>query len=106
MREKIIQKLDAEYELFFLETMRNSKANLFARSLEIEMKKEVQRFLREFVKSNEALDDERFASQLYLADNLMDECYRFVMDYPKQELEKNCETYLFQIAAAKQKERA
>lgn len=94
MREKILQKLDGEYEIFFLESMRNSKANLFAKSFEIETKKQVQEFLREFIKSNEALSDVKFAQQLYLSDNLMDECYRYAADHPEQDLEKNCETYL------------
>lgn len=94
MREKILQKLDAEYEFFFLESMRNSKANLFAKSFEIETKKQVQEFLREFIRTSAALSDDKFARQLYLSDNLMDECYRYAADHPEQDLEKNCEAYL------------
>lgn len=101
MRTKILQKLDAEYEFFFLESMRNSKANLFAKSSEIETKKRVQEFLRKFVESNEALEDESIARRIYLADNLMDECYRFVIDHPGQDLEKNCQTYIFQKTVEK-----
>lgn len=101
MREKILQKLDVEYEFFFLESMRNSKANLFAKSFEIETKKQVQEFLRKFIKSNEALSDEKFARRLYLSDNLMDECYRYTKDHPEHDLEKNCEAYLLQKSSGK-----
>lgn len=96
MREKMLQKLDTEYEFFFLEAMRNSKANLFAKSLEIEMKKEIQGYLRDFIKSSDILHDARSARQLYLTDNLMDECYRFALDHPEQDIGENCKTYIFQ----------
>lgn len=44
MKERIIEKLDAEYECFFQDMMRTSKENLFANSGEIETKKRFKIF--------------------------------------------------------------
>ena len=57
MKERIVEKLDAEYECFFQDMMRTSKENLFANSAEIESKKAIQNILRNEVKTNPKFDD-------------------------------------------------
>ena len=93
MREKIVEKLDSEWELFFLESVRNSKANIFAKSYEIETKKQIQKYIRNYVKNDKKFDDSKYANRIYLMDNIMDACYRYVKDHPEQLLEETCKEY-------------
>lgn len=39
MEEKVLEKIDTEYEFFFLDMVKTTKENLFAKSGEIESKK-------------------------------------------------------------------
>lgn len=73
------EKLSYEFEIFYLDCMRQSKAGIFARSEEIETKKEIVRIL----KTNEGLDD-RLKEKLLIQDNILEEAYRYVKDYKSE----------------------
>ena len=75
MRE-VHEKIDYEYEIFYLGMMSHSKADIFARSKEIETKKRIYRFLLKNVGEDE---------KMLLIDNLMDEIYRKISDFEKDE---------------------
>ena len=94
MRGKILEKLDTEYEFFFLDVMRTSKENIFAISGEIERKKRIQKFLKEYASSEKNLKDEVMIKRLLLTDNLMESCYRYVMDHPELKTRAACLEYL------------
>ena len=94
MRGKILEKLDTEYEFFFLDVMRTSKENIFAISGEIERKKRIQKFLKEYVSSEKNLKDEVMIKRLLLTDNLMESCYRYVRDHPELKTRAACLEYL------------
>lgn len=94
MRGEILEKLDTEYEFFFLDVMRTSKENIFAISGEIERKKLIQKCLKEYVSSPKNLKNETMEKRLLLTDNLMESCYRYVMDYPELKTRAACMEYL------------
>lgn len=73
--ERIRKKVDMEYEMFFLDMMRTSKANIFANSEEIEIKKSIYGILKEekFSKVQEEI--------MCACENLLEELYRFVDDH-------------------------
>lgn len=71
MKERIVEKLDAEYECFFQDMMRTSKENLFANSAEIESKKAIQNILRNEVKTNPKFDDLALVKKMLYTDNLI-----------------------------------
>ncbi|MCR5545751.1 MAG: hypothetical protein K6F30_04655 [Lachnospiraceae bacterium] len=73
MARTIKEKLDEEYELFYLKMVGSSKANLFAKSQEIEMKKRIYCYLRQELENS---TDEK----LMLLDSIIDEVYRKAMD--------------------------
>lgn len=74
------EKLSYEYEVFFLDCMRQSKAGIFARSEEIETKKEIVRLLKkQFGK------DDFSERKILLLDNILEEAYRYVKDYKSEE---------------------
>lgn len=50
MTDKILAKINTEYELFFMQMMSCTKELLYSRSREIEMKKTITSFLRNEVK--------------------------------------------------------
>ena len=51
MKEKILEKLDMEYEIFFLDMIKTTKENLFAKSGEIETKKSIVIFLNDEIRN-------------------------------------------------------
>ena len=52
MQDKILDKINVEYELFFMQCMSCTKELLYSRSKEIEMKKTITSYLRDEVKNN------------------------------------------------------
>lgn len=65
--------------MFYLDIMRTSKANIFAKSGEIEMKKEIFQSLKKIFrerKKNEPLLFEKLSG----FDSILDEAYRFILD--------------------------
>lgn len=77
--ESVGEKIRKEYELFFLDMTRTSRANIFASSREIELKKTIFSYV-------EKLElDERRERILSACDNLLEELYRYVSDYAAEE---------------------
>ena len=67
----VLEKLDMEYEVFYMKMMSQSKADIYARSDEIELKKSIYCYLRQNI-----VEDIR----LLTIDCIIDEVYRKVMD--------------------------
>lgn len=97
MKEKIIEKLDAEYECFFQDMMRTSKENLFANSGEIETKKAIQNILRNEVKTNPKFDDTALVKKMLYTDNLMESGFRYASDYPELSIKDATLKILFSL---------
>ncbi len=74
------EKISYEYELFFLDCMRQSKAGIYARSDEIEVKKQIISFLKEQA-GNGSVPEEKIMAH----DNILEEAYRYVLDYRQEE---------------------
>ena len=67
------EKLMYENEIFYMDCMRQSKAGIYARSKEIDMKNQIARLLMELGKEDESLQ-----GKLLSLDNILEEAYRFV----------------------------
>lgn len=76
------EKINWEYETFYLDIMRTSKANIFAKSKEIEIKKEIVCVLKNMVRKKGKESPELF-EKLSGFDNVLDEVYRYIIDCPK-----------------------
>lgn len=74
------EKLNFEYEMFVLDCMRQSKSGIYARSEEIETKKEIVRFLKKQAENGTELEEKIMAY-----DNILEEAYRYVKDYKREE---------------------
>lgn len=46
MMELVLNKIDMEYEFYFMDMMKSTKENIFAKSKEIELKKAIVLFLK------------------------------------------------------------
>lgn len=97
MNEKIIQKLDAEYECFVNDMLRTSKENLFAKSEEITVKKSIQNVLRDLVANDQRFEEKAFADKILYTNNVMEMCYRFASDYKNLSTEDACKKALFSL---------
>lgn len=73
----VIGKVDKEYELFYLDTIKNSRENIFAKSGEIERKKYVASFIKSSLRTQRVF---RYV-ELMTANNLIDEFYRYATDH-------------------------
>ena len=74
-----MEKIDYEYEIFYLDCMRQSKAGIFARSDEIRIKREIKNALKRILNGNKKLED-----KLNKLDNVLEEVYRYVKDSDMQ----------------------
>lgn len=97
MREKIIKKLDAEYECFVNDMLRTSKENLFAKSEEITVKKSIQNVLRELVSNDPAFEEKEMVDKILYTNNIMEMCYRFASDYKNLSTEEACRKLIFSL---------
>ncbi|MBD8914709.1 MAG: hypothetical protein EGR77_01685 [Pseudobutyrivibrio sp.] len=97
MKERIVEKLDAEYECFFQDMMRTSKENLFANSAEIESKKAIQNILRNEVKTNPKFDDLALVKKMLYTDNLMESSFRYASDHPELSIKDATLKILFSL---------
>ena len=90
MREKIRY----EYEFFFLGCLCQSKPGIYARSHEIEMKKQLYEIL-----SRMDFEDERLEKKLMALDNVLEEAYRYAVDHSadQESLEDSVKEWLFSI---------
>lgn len=73
----VIEKVDREYELFYLDMIKNSRENIFAKSGEIERKKYIASFLKNNLRSNRVF----MYAELMTANNLIDAFYRYATDH-------------------------
>ncbi len=78
LKERLLEKICFEWEMFFLEKTATSKANIFAMSDEITRKKWIMKNLKVAI---DQLSDQTIA-KIILLDNLLEECYRFEEDNP------------------------
>lgn len=76
MQNEVKEKLMYEYELFYLDCMRQSKAGIFARSGEIGLKRDITMLLRKMIPL-----DETACEKLAATDNILESLYRFVVDH-------------------------
>lgn len=73
------KKIDWEYEMFYLDIMRTSKANIFAKSGEIEAKKKIIEALRKIFRERKKTELQLF-EKLSGFDSVLDEVYRYILD--------------------------
>lgn len=77
IEKKIIDALNYEWERFYLDCMRTSKSNIFAKSSEIEIKKKITFYLKNILPEI----DEAALAGLTVQDNIMESVYRYILDY-------------------------
>lgn len=90
MRDKILDKINVEYELFFMQCMSCTKELLYSRSKEIEMKKTITSYLRDEVKNNKNIKLVRMST----SNNLLDEFYRYAKDHEDISLREALKNYM------------
>ncbi len=90
MREKILDKLNNEYELFFLKTMSSTKESIFSHSYEIEMKKNITSFLKNEITKNKKIT----LLKMETSNGIIEEFYRYVTDHKEISFEKAMKEYL------------
>lgn len=97
--EELENKIEYEYECFYLDQMRTSRENIFARSGEIETKKRLTNQLYMIVKNA----DEKLSQLLLSQANLLESFYRFYMDVhrrnPETEMPVIRERWLAHLSA-------
>lgn len=76
-----IEKIDYEYQIFFLDCMRQSKAGIYARSNEIQIKKQIRNALKRYLGKTGKLRD-----KIESMDNVLEEVYRYVSDHKECDL--------------------
>ena len=79
-RTDLEEKLSYEYESFYLDCMRQSKAGIFSRSEEISLKKKLINLLKKTLK-----EDEEFADIFLIQDNILEDVYRYVVDFQDED---------------------
>ena len=82
---KLEEKVDYEFERFYLDQMRTSKENIFAHSEEIEMKKKLKEALRELAGEI----DDKTEMLLVLQSNLLESAYGFYKDVSREDERNN-----------------
>lgn len=92
----VIGKVDKEYELFYLDTIKNSRENIYAKSGEIERKKYLVSYIKNVLRSQRIF---RYV-ELMTANNLLDEFYRYAIDHEDVGFEVALSDYMeeFEIA--------
>lgn len=90
MMDLVLEKIDFEYELYFMDMMKSAKENIFAKSREIELKKAIVIFLKDNVHNNNNIK----LIKMTTADNLIDEFYRYVSDHEDLGKEEAMNKYL------------
>ena len=78
----LAEKIDSEFNMFFLDKMRTSKENIFACSEEIELKKIIRQKLVCKVYSLSEAEKE----VMVLKDSLLESAYRFIRDRSNRRL--------------------
>ena len=86
----VLNKIDMEYELYFMDMMKSTKENIFAKSKEIELKKSIVLFLKNNVHNNRDIKLVRMTT----SNNLIDEFYRYVIDHEDISKDEAMSNYL------------
>ena len=86
----VLNKIDMEYELYFMDMMKSTKENIFAKSKEIELKKSIVLFLKNNVHNNREIQLVRMTT----SNNLIDEFYRYVIDHEDISKDEAMSNYL------------
>ncbi len=86
----VLNKIDMEYELYFMDMMKSTKENIFAKSKEIELKKSIVLFLKNNVHNNREIKLVRMTT----SNNLIDEFYRYVIDHEDISKDEAMSNYL------------
>lgn len=79
--KRLEEKIDQEYQIFFLDEICKSRENIFAHSGEIEQKKNLKEELYRL--AGEA--DGEMEELLYRQENLLESAYRFLADERKKD---------------------
>ena len=90
MKDMLKDKLHFEYEKFYLSMVGTSKANLFANSAEIELKKKIAAYLLD----TSDRWPEAVRKRMQVCDNVLEEAYRYVVDHPEEEWTKGVNSFL------------
>lgn len=90
MMDLVLNKIDMEYELYFMDMMKSTKENIFAKSKEIELKKSIVLFLKNNVHNNREIKLVRMTT----SNNLIDEFYRYVIDHEDISKDEAMSNYL------------
>ncbi len=99
---RLEEKIDQEYQIFFLDETCKSRANIFAHSGEIEQKKNLKEELYRLAGEVEEETEEL----LYRQENLLESAYRFLTDErkkdPAESLKDVVEKWVRFLAAGRQ----
>lgn len=90
MMDLVLNKIDFEYELYFMDMMKSTKENIFAKSREIELRKSIVLFLKNNVHNNKDVN----LIKMTTSNSLTDEFYRYVTDHEDVEKEEAMNRYL------------
>lgn len=90
MMDLVLNKIDFEYELYFMDMMKSTKENIFAKSREIELRKSIVLFLKNNVHNNKDVN----LIKMTTSNSLTDEFYRYVTDHDDVEKEEAMKRYL------------
>ena len=91
--QELHNKINGEYELFYLEMMSTSRSNLYDKSAEIEFKKRIYSYLRSWVINHKKIN----TVALMTINNLLDECCRYCDDHVEKSEQENVAEYLGSI---------
>ena len=92
MKDLLKDKLRFEYEKFYLFMTGTSKANLFASSAEIELKKKIAAYLLDTADHW----PEAVRKRMQGCENVLEEAYRYVVDHPEEGWEWSLHHFLSQ----------
>lgn len=92
--QKLKDKLKFEWEKFYLDCMRTSKANIFTKAMEISKKQEIKNYLNR-LKKYECNDT--VLQKMLGTDNVIETCYRHIMDYGISNMRQDVQNWLHSL---------
>ncbi|MDD6667747.1 MAG: hypothetical protein PUE58_07340 [Lachnospiraceae bacterium] len=98
--DELIQKLDSEWQYYYIDQLSQSKANIFASSDQISKKRTISFLLK---KIGRRMPEEIVHKVLYLSD-LTDEAFRFCNDHPDESLEDSIREFYQSFSPKKEEE--
>ena len=88
--DELIQKIDSEWQYYYIDQLAQSKANIFANSDLMSKKRTISFLLK---KIGRRMSEDILRRVLYLED-LTDEAFRFCNDHPEDSLEDSIRIFL------------